>query len=554
MLAPRRGTFLSSLSCHLTPQRFQSTRAGRRPTLADVQDALQTLGVTLQMDTKEWKRRYRALAKEHHPDAGGDPAIMTRITVAYETLTQLSKRERDEFADLLRYSSSGAGMAAAAATSSRAGGTAAGRRTSSASSYRYAYATGGPSSSSSSSYYRSPGDASANGNDKTQSASSAEEAYHHQREQKEAFWSFYARRSPMGNRRTTKGPWSGSSFSSASRDQYSSYPNPFGGPGAFYFGMRPHQRARFMASRTLIMRGLAMYFLLLAVAMFVYRFWRDKRHEYEWRTSERMIRNERLQEVHQLPFSVGSGGGGTMLSADERELLGKLDQRALWRVMRWKEEQREMAAKMGWPAVPEHYGTVRQYQVADERGHGRVGRGEGGGAENPLISDLAAATASPSSRQAIPGVMVFEPTHPRHHLWSVEPENQHLPGATHNVPMTTGPHPHVRLSATTPPTTAISITLEEEGEEAEQGREKEQEKASGSGGNTRSATRMVQAVWSRVRFGHAGGTGAGSGSGSGKRNEKDTLEEASHQDNDIAPEKSVVQNLFGLPSAGTSSS
>lgn len=532
-------------------RRYQSSRAGRRPTLAEVQDALQTLGVTLQMDAKEWKRRYRALAKEHHPDAGGDPAVMTRITVAYETLTQLSKREREEFADLLRYSTATSDGNASASSYAAARGRH--PRSSGSPNYRYAYATGtNASGSSSSTYYRTPAD--------DDSTSGGEEAYQQQRNRKEAFWSYYARRTPMGNRRTTTGAWSGSSFSSSTRDHYSSYPNPFGGPGAFYFGMRPHQRARFMASRALIMRGLAMYFLFLAVAMLVYRFLRDKHHEYEWKTSERMMRNERLQEVHQFPQTAR---GGAVITADEKELFAKLDQRALWRVMRWKEEQRQMAAQLGWPAVPEHYGTVRQYQpssssIAQHKSSEGI----------VFSSELAMASSSTSSSQsqpnhAVAGVMVFEPLHPRHHLWTDRadgPETRRGTGTTgaKKPPGVTPAVPHSPSTAGELSTlTQISITLEDEDDYPTPA-------GSISNGHhhrrSNDAPAGAESVWSRVRVGGGGGLASAAvpsakpHSAGDDINHEDPLTSRAYPAG-ASHEKSFIQNIFGLsPTSAPSSS
>lgn len=36
---------------------------------------------------------YRVLAKTHHPDKGGDPALFSRLQAAYETLSDPRKRQ-----------------------------------------------------------------------------------------------------------------------------------------------------------------------------------------------------------------------------------------------------------------------------------------------------------------------------------------------------------------------------------------------------------------------------------------------------------------------------
>jgi DnaJ-domain-containing protein 1 len=50
------------------------------------QQALRVLGLPPNATPLQIKRRYRALAKRHHPDRGGDPKQMQRIISAYELL------------------------------------------------------------------------------------------------------------------------------------------------------------------------------------------------------------------------------------------------------------------------------------------------------------------------------------------------------------------------------------------------------------------------------------------------------------------------------------
>jgi curved DNA-binding protein CbpA len=47
---------------------------------------LKVLGLPPNATPLQIKRRYRALAKRHHPDRGGDPKQMQRIIAAYELL------------------------------------------------------------------------------------------------------------------------------------------------------------------------------------------------------------------------------------------------------------------------------------------------------------------------------------------------------------------------------------------------------------------------------------------------------------------------------------
>jgi len=54
--------------------------------LLERQQALKVLGLPPNATPLQIKRRYRALAKRHHPDRGGDPKQMQRIIAAYELL------------------------------------------------------------------------------------------------------------------------------------------------------------------------------------------------------------------------------------------------------------------------------------------------------------------------------------------------------------------------------------------------------------------------------------------------------------------------------------
>jgi DnaJ family protein A protein 2 len=55
-------------------------------------DPYQTLGVGRSADGNEIKRNYRDLAKEHHPDKGGDPEKFKKIQAAYEVLSDDERR------------------------------------------------------------------------------------------------------------------------------------------------------------------------------------------------------------------------------------------------------------------------------------------------------------------------------------------------------------------------------------------------------------------------------------------------------------------------------
>ena len=54
--------------------------------MVERQQALAVLGLPPDATHQQIKRRYRELAKKHHPDRGGDPREMQRIIAAYELL------------------------------------------------------------------------------------------------------------------------------------------------------------------------------------------------------------------------------------------------------------------------------------------------------------------------------------------------------------------------------------------------------------------------------------------------------------------------------------
>ena len=51
-------------------------------------DALRTLGLRKGATPEEIKRAYKRLAREHHPDKGGDSNEFIKIHDAYESLSQ----------------------------------------------------------------------------------------------------------------------------------------------------------------------------------------------------------------------------------------------------------------------------------------------------------------------------------------------------------------------------------------------------------------------------------------------------------------------------------
>ena len=85
---PKRQSIASLLweVLRLGAQTLWGTIASPVRPLFERQQALAVLGLPPNATPQQIKRRYRALAKKHHPDRGGDQREMQRIIAAYELL------------------------------------------------------------------------------------------------------------------------------------------------------------------------------------------------------------------------------------------------------------------------------------------------------------------------------------------------------------------------------------------------------------------------------------------------------------------------------------
>lgn len=190
-----------SLSYEVCGKRWKTSTSTRRPTASEVQAALRTLNVTLEMDTASWKGKYHTLVKKYHPDAGGDADHMTRVTVAYDTLIQLTPREKESYASLFHHSTGGSRerkkqcMAQSGRASSTARSGSRGRPSSSTPHSSYSYAFTRRSREADSQSVRRGGSAREGVSDEEEirQYSSSLYAFVHRRWQQDYFWRSFVR-------------------------------------------------------------------------------------------------------------------------------------------------------------------------------------------------------------------------------------------------------------------------------------------------------------------------------------------------------------------------
>ncbi|ORC86590.1 uncharacterized protein TM35_000271800, partial [Trypanosoma theileri] len=248
------------LSTTLTARRF-AAGVGRRPTYTEISDACSTLGVEVDCDAKQLKKIYRDLVKQNHPDAGGDEATMSRITVAYERLSGLSQLEKEQFKvqrDAYRggsyYGTAAAGSSSSSSSSSGSGAY---------SNRYYRTSTGNPmyahrSSGSTHSFYDT-----ANGDYFRQGAANPHGYYTYQQR----------------------------------NQSYSN--NPFSSSHPFSFNAQI-QRAWSMSMGSILLRGFVIYLGISMILLLLYRRYRDWVHDDGWKMSESLARHEQLSEMHRI--------------------------------------------------------------------------------------------------------------------------------------------------------------------------------------------------------------------------------------------------------------
>ncbi|EAN91988.1 hypothetical protein C3747_15g200 [Trypanosoma cruzi] len=239
----------------LCARRFNASSPRRAPTFSEVSEACHILGVEVDCDQRHLKRVYRDLVRKNHPDAGGDEAMMSRITVAYDRLRGMSKIEREQF-KLQKDTYRGGSYYATRAGASSSG-------SSSSSGYRYQSPAG----------YGAYNTHASNGTQGFYDSSFGE----------------YFRQGPMRSQ----------GFYNYQQRQQKYTENPFSSSHPFGFHAQL-RRAWSMPVSSILLRGLVMYLGVSILLLLVYRQYRDWLHDDGWKMSESLARYEQISELHRL--------------------------------------------------------------------------------------------------------------------------------------------------------------------------------------------------------------------------------------------------------------
>lgn len=251
----------------------------RPPTFAEIAEALKVMDVNINMSEKELKKRYHQLVKKHHPDTGGDEKQMAKIAVAYETLTKLSSREKEQFELQRRSYSPSSGHSTRAGFQSARTGSGAYRRP-----------------------YEEPGQY-----DNTNFHRQAEYA----RAYAQARQGFYTYRNNGPGTTGNSGP---NPFSQ----------NPFGATHPFSMGSHFKHFGQ-MSATSILIRGLLLYLIFSMFAAAAYRSYRDWANDDGWKMAESLSRHEQLAELHRIRQEMKDRMNGVDRAREEayqRESLG----------------------------------------------------------------------------------------------------------------------------------------------------------------------------------------------------------------------------------------
>ncbi|KAG5507209.1 hypothetical protein JIQ42_06615 [Leishmania sp. Namibia] len=310
-------------------RRYAST--GRRPTFAEIAEALEVLGTGIDEDPKVLKAKYRELVKKNHPDAGGEQAAMARVTVAYERLSALTSREKEDFTLQKKRLCSRGGTPSAASRRYRPGPPGG---------FGYA-APNEPFQAHAANMY---------GQYYQQDADSAYHQAHAKGQQ--GFWNHFYNRSGSGG------------FAE----------NPFTSSSPFSMYAQA-QRARFTPSSSLLIQGLVVYLILSTMFLFAYRSYRDWRHDDGWRMSESLARHEQMEEIHRIRQEMNEraramqprddfvaaalyGSRQYVRESPEARALEYARQRRIQMMQEQQEALENLPELRGWPKIGEDKGRI----------------------------------------------------------------------------------------------------------------------------------------------------------------------------------------------------
>lgn len=291
-------------------------RATRRfaASFADINKACTLLGATVDTDPKELKGKYRELVKKHHPDTGGSEEMMKQLGIAYQTLTGLSKRDKQEYSQF--------GRGGAADTSSAG---AAGRPRG----HSKFYGNGGAQS--------------------YQTAYDYQQAYQNQRKRT------YARYGAYQDPTTT---------TAEAYRQYQKMYNPFAaGSNAQSFEQFVNSGfgSNRLLSRGQLMTVVTMYFVLFMIVTSVYRRYTDWKQSEGWAQAERLARHEQLEELAQVRQEMRERARRQLAEVNERR-RGDVSEAAKERRAYDYAQQRTLEqALRGWPAFDPALGQLMRH-------------------------------------------------------------------------------------------------------------------------------------------------------------------------------------------------
>ena len=308
-------TFGLSSATNLTSALASSRRgqAERAPTFSEVTEAVTVLGIDSpsRITEKELKTKYRELVKKHHPDAGGSEATMSKITVAYDRISRMTHREKEEF-DLQRRAFRGGG---GTSSSSGSGTRAYNGRSPYETSYKYTY-----------------------------DASSSD----YNREDAQFTRAYHARNQPPRSSYAPRGP-SGIKTPFSQRDLWNwvSYQAP-----------RDIGRdIRRISPTALFIRMVLAYVAWSMLFAVMYRKYRDWRQEEGWTQAEQLARDEQREELlrvrRELAERIRMARDPNQNAARERVK----ELRVLEYAQRRQVELQQQELR-GWPAVDPARGRI----------------------------------------------------------------------------------------------------------------------------------------------------------------------------------------------------